>query len=112
MTSIAGPCSERRKSGRKPPDGIACEQVHKLQEGRPHILDRLTNGEIQLVINTPSFRGPRTDEAKIRQAAIRRQVPIITTLQAAAAAVNGIDSLKKRAFTDCSLHEHIGGLAP
>jgi len=70
--------------------GVACEPVNKLHEGRPNILDAMTNRMIDLVINTPSSRQSQHDDSYIRKAAIRLKVPYITTLTAALAAARGI----------------------
>ena len=70
--------------------GIASELILKMNEGRPNIVDSITNGEIHLVINTPRGKLGKADDAYIRQTAIRRKVPYITTLTAAAAAARGI----------------------
>jgi carbamoyl-phosphate synthase large subunit len=71
--------------------GVACERINKLSEGRPNILDAITNKSIQLVINTPAGkRSSRTDDSYIRKAAIKHKLPYVTTLAAARAAVKGI----------------------
>jgi carbamoyl-phosphate synthase large subunit len=73
--------------------GVPAEAVKKIAEGRPNLLDFLKDGRIALVVNTPSGKGPRTDEARIRREAILRNVPVITTLSGAAAAVRGIEAM-------------------
>ena len=73
--------------------GIPAEMVKKIQEGRPNVLDWLKDDRIALVINTPSGKGPKTDEAKIRRETITRNVPVITTLSGASAAVRGMEAL-------------------
>jgi carbamoyl-phosphate synthase large subunit len=70
-------------------------QINKISEGRPHILDALKNKQIALVINTPSGKDPRADEARIRALTVIHGVPCITTLSAASAAVNGIEAMKR-----------------
>ena len=75
--------------------GIHAETVLKLAEGRPNIADRIRNGDIQLVINTPSGKGPMLDEAKIRSLTISFNIPCITTINAARVAVSGIESAQK-----------------
>ncbi len=69
---------------------IESEIILKMHEGRPNIVDGIKNGEIQLVINTPSGKLSQYDDSYIRKAAITYKVPYITTLAAAAAAVKGI----------------------
>ncbi len=76
-------------------EGIQAEVVLKLAEGRPKIGDLIRNGEIQLLMNTPSGKGPMLDEAKIRSLAVSFNIPCITTLSAARMAVGGIESARK-----------------
>ncbi len=71
-------------------NGITCERINKLSEGRPNILDAITNKGIQLVINTPAGKRSLHDDSYIRKAAIRHKLPYVTTLAAARAAVRGI----------------------
>jgi carbamoyl-phosphate synthase large subunit len=85
--------------------GIAVEEVPKLQEGRPNLIDYMKNDQIALVINTPSGKGARTDEGKIRAAAVAHGVTCITTLSAAQAAVEACRALRDRELTVCSLQE-------
>ena len=61
-----------------------------MHEGRPNIVDAIKNGEIQLVINTPSGKLSQYDDSYIRKAAIQYKIPYITTLAAAIAATKGI----------------------
>ncbi len=70
--------------------GIKSEMILKMHEGRPNIADGIMNGEIQLVINTPSGKLSQYDDSYIRKAAIKYKVPYITTLAAATAAAKGI----------------------
>ena len=71
-------------------NGVRAEQILKMHEGRPNIVDAIKNGEIQLVINTPGGRLSKNDDSYIRKAAIKYKIPYITTTAAAAAAVKGI----------------------
>jgi carbamoyl-phosphate synthase large subunit len=73
--------------------GVPCEAVFKVNEGRPNIVDLVKTGKINLVINTPLGRESFYDEKSIRRAAIRYNIPCITTLSAAHAAVRGIHAL-------------------
>jgi carbamoyl-phosphate synthase large subunit len=86
--------------------GLACRTVPKLHEGRPHVVDRIANGEIDLVIATPLGKSSRADEAEIRRAAIRRGIPVLSTLSAAAAAVRAIRALSDHALSVKSLQEY------
>ena len=70
--------------------GIDAEQILKMHEGRPNIVDGIMNGEIQLIINTPSGKLSQYDDSYIRKTAIKYKIPYITTLAAAAAAAKGI----------------------
>jgi carbamoyl-phosphate synthase large subunit len=74
--------------------GIAVRTVRKLQEGHPNLIDYLIDGAIHLIINTPQGKGARTDEGRIRAAAVAHGVPCITTLQAAQAAVTAMEALR------------------
>jgi carbamoyl-phosphate synthase large subunit len=87
--------------------GIPCESVFKVHEGRPHILDRLLSGEIQLLVNTPLGKDAQIDDYMIRQAAISRGVPYTTTLSAASAAADAIIALRSRQLSVSSLQERI-----
>ena len=75
--------------------GVTAEFIRKQHEGRPNIADGITNGEIQLVINTPVGKLSVTDDSYIRKAAIKYRVPYITTLTAALAAAEGIAARRK-----------------
>ncbi|MEM6456530.1 MAG: carbamoyl-phosphate synthase large subunit, partial [Acidobacteriota bacterium] len=74
--------------------GFAVENVRKVHEGSPHIVDRLQAGGIQLVINTPLGRESHLDDAVIRRAVLRAGVPCITTLSGAIAAAEAIAAVK------------------
>jgi carbamoyl-phosphate synthase large subunit len=74
--------------------GIGVEIVRKIHEGRPNVLDFLANDMIELIINTPSGKGARTDEGRIRASAVSHGVPCITTLAGARAAVAAMERLR------------------
>ena len=74
--------------------GIPSKAVYKVNEGRPHVVDALINGEIQLVINTPLGKEARADEYAIGRTALAHDVPCLTTLSAAWAAIQAIRSLQ------------------
>ena len=74
--------------------GISVEVVRKIHEGRPNVLDYLANGTIDLIVNTPSGKGARTDEGRIRASAVSHGVPCITTLAGARAAVAAMERLR------------------
>ena len=85
---------------------IKVTKVHKLREGRPNVLDRIKNGDINFIINTPSGKIPREDEVLIRNAALARKIPIMTTVRAAQASVNGIRSLQTNKVQVRSIQEY------
>jgi carbamoyl-phosphate synthase large subunit len=87
--------------------GLECERVNKVREGRPHIVDRIINGDVSLVINTPSGKHPRQDEIAIRSTSYARRVPIITTIRAASAAVQAVRGLKQSEMSVKTLQEYI-----
>jgi carbamoyl-phosphate synthase large subunit len=70
--------------------GVESQPILKVHEGRPNIDDAIRNGEIQLVINTPSGKLSATDDSYIRKAAVKHKVPYITTIAAAVAAAKGV----------------------
>lgn len=90
-------------------NGIESDQILKMHEGRPNIVDEIMNGEIQLIINTPSGKLSKYDDSYIRKAAIKYKVPYITTLTAANAAARGIAAIRDGRASIRSLQEyHLG----
>ena len=87
-------------------NGIKAESTLRISEGRPNVADLIKNGKVQLVINTPLGLIPRRDENGIRQGAVSHNVPVITTLGSAYAALEGIRSLKDRKFSVKSLQDY------
>ncbi|HJQ98214.1 MAG TPA: carbamoyl-phosphate synthase large subunit [Candidatus Polarisedimenticolaceae bacterium] len=85
--------------------GLACEHVYKVLEGRPNAVDLMKNDEIQLVINTPLGHASYFDEKAIRVTATQRGVPLVTTLSGAHAVVEAIRSLREGALTYRTLQE-------
>ena len=75
--------------------GIPVEQVKKLSEGRPNILDLITNGKIQLIVNTPVGKDSANDDSYLRKAAIKGKIPYITTMAAGFATAEGILYVKE-----------------
>jgi carbamoyl-phosphate synthase large subunit len=86
--------------------GIEVETVYKVNEGRPHIVDYIKSGKVDLIINTPLGRESFFDEKSIRRAAINHRVPCITTIPGAAAAVNGIRAIRRESLGVRSLQEY------
>ncbi len=75
--------------------GIAVTTIKKIAEGHPNLIDYLKNDDVQLILNTPSGKGARTDEGKIRAAGVQHGVPCITTLAAAEAAVRAMKVMRE-----------------
>ena len=89
--------------------GIPVEKVYKVTDGiRPHIVDKVKNGEIALVINTPEGRSARMDSYSIRRAAVTTGVPYFTTMAAATALAEAIRSLRQRQMAIRPLQEYHG----
>ncbi len=85
--------------------GLPVVRVRKLAEGNPNLIDYLKNDDVSLIINTPSGKGARTDEGKIRAAAVQFGVPCITTVSAAEAAVHAMEAMRGGSMTVLSLQE-------
>ena len=85
--------------------GIEVESVYKVNEGRPNIVDLIKTGKVDLVINTPLGRESFYDEKSIRRAAIRYNIPCITTLSAASAAARGIRAMAGHAVDVAALQD-------
>jgi carbamoyl-phosphate synthase large subunit len=88
--------------------GVPVTKVHKIREGRPNVLDLVTNGEIDFIINTPSGKIPREDEVRIRNASLAKKIPIMTTIRAGQASANGIRSLQRSQVHVKTLQEYHG----
>ena len=86
--------------------GIACERVNKVHEGRPHVVDLIKSREIALIINTPLGKVTRHDDGMIRSDAYQNGIPCITTMSAAAAAVEGIQALRAGIADVTSLQDY------
>ncbi len=74
--------------------GIPAEKIAKISEGRPNILDAITNRKIDLIVNTPNGKKGAVDDSYIRKAAIKGRIPYMTTMAAARAAAAGIKTVK------------------
>jgi carbamoyl-phosphate synthase large subunit len=93
--------------------GVSSVRVPKRSEGSPNAADMIESGQVDLVINTPFGREPRTDGYFIRTAAARAGVPCITTMQGTLAAVQGIEALRSGPSSPISLQEyHSSQLSP
>ncbi len=91
--------------------GIEAEMVYKLHEGRPDMRDLITNGKIDLIINTPVGRESHVDDSYLRKAAIKKKVPYMTTMAAAKATVSGILSLKKHGSSEVRSLQQLHGMS-
>ena len=88
--------------------GIVVAPVRKIAEGRPNLLDHLANGQIALVVNTPSGKGARTDEGRIRAAAVSHGVPCITTIAGAKATIAALVRLRQGPLSVYALQDLLG----
>jgi carbamoyl-phosphate synthase large subunit len=86
--------------------GLPVIKVNKMSEGSPHTVDYIRNGRVQLIINTPLGPQSHSDGAEIRAAAVTMNVPLLTTLSAAAAAVAAIKAVRQKELRYRSLQDH------
>ncbi len=86
--------------------GVPAKKLFKLNEGRPNALDMIKNGELSLIVNTPSGKVAREDEIKIRSTATANRIPVFTTLRGARAALEGIRALKEHGLSVKPLQEY------
>jgi len=87
-------------------NGIKARPILKMHEGRPNIVDAIKNGEIQLLINTPSGKLSQYDDSYIRKAAIQYRIPYITTAAAAVATAAGIAAGREKTTIVKSLQSY------
>ena len=88
-------------------NGVEAEEVAKISEGRPNVLDLIVNKQVSIIVNTPSHhRDAREDGAAIRKAALKYKVPYITTRAAAHAAVLGIAAARRNRGGVTSLQDY------
>jgi carbamoyl-phosphate synthase large subunit len=85
--------------------GIPAQEINKIGEGSPHVVDWIEDGQVDLVVNTPVGTGARTDGYEIRTAAISRGIPCITTMAGAMAAARAIAAARRGAPEVISLQE-------
>jgi carbamoyl-phosphate synthase large subunit len=91
--------------------GVEADVVFKINEGRPHVGDRILNGEIALVVNTPLGRESFFDDRTVRRVAMLHGVACITTLTGGSAAVAAIRALRQEGLEVRSLQEYYAGTA-
>ena len=85
--------------------GIPVRAINKIGEGSPHVVDFIRDREVDLVINTPTGSGARSDGYEIRTAAVRHGIPCLTTLTGASAATRAIFAARERGAEPLSLQE-------
>jgi carbamoyl-phosphate synthase large subunit len=85
--------------------GVPVTRINKIAEGSPHVVDWIRNGEVDLVINTPTGSGARADGLEIRSAATRQGLPCLTTMTGASAAARAISAQREREAEVLSLQE-------
>jgi carbamoyl-phosphate synthase large subunit len=88
--------------------GLPVRRVNKVSEGHPHVIDLIQDGQVDMLLNTPLGSSAHTDGAEIRTAALKKNIPMLTTLSAAAAAVAAIRSLRLKELRYRSLQVHFG----
>jgi carbamoyl-phosphate synthase large subunit len=86
--------------------GLPVKSIFKIGEGSPNPLELIQNGEVQMMINTPLGAHTHTDGAQIRAAAVAANVPLLTTLSAAAASVAAIRAVQQKELRYRSLQDH------
>jgi len=86
---------------------VDTDLIRKISEGaRPNILDKIANGEIDLIINTPTNTGAQTDEGQIRAMAVAARIPMITTITGARAVVQAIEALRGGTWQVAALQDY------
>ena len=88
--------------------GIPCERVNKVLEGRPHIVDAITNGEIDVLFNTTEGAKALADSMSIRRSALLNHIPYYTTLAGALAVTEAIKALREGSLTVAPLQSYVG----
>jgi carbamoyl-phosphate synthase large subunit len=90
-------------------NGVENEMILKIRVGRPNAIDLIKNGELALIINTPTRKGIATDEGRLRATAVRFKVPMITTATGAIAAVSAMQGLREGTWTVRALQDYQQG---
>ncbi len=91
---------------------IHVQTLMKLRQGHPNVLDYMIDGNLHLVINTPSGKGARTDEGRIRAAAVAHGIPCITTLDGALAALGAMEALRQQKMTVQAVQDRFPAAKP
>jgi carbamoyl-phosphate synthase large subunit len=103
FVATGGTCRQLERSG------IPSRLVKKIGEGRPNVIDYIKNGEIQLVINTPSGKESAEGSRMIRRTVLTYGLPYATTLAGACAVASGIEALRKKRLTVRSVQHYYHG---
>lgn len=90
-------------------NGIEAEKVKKMYEGRPNVLDLITNGKIDLIVNTPVGKDSVHDDSYLRKAAIKAKIPYMTTMAAARTTAKGIKYIKEHGRGDVKSLQELHG---
>ena len=88
--------------------GIACERVNKVLEGRPHVVDAITNGEVDIVFNTTEGAKALADSFSIRRSALLYHIPYYTTVAGALAVTEAIKALRAGSLNVAPLQSYVG----
>jgi carbamoyl-phosphate synthase large subunit len=91
--------------------GLSVDVVYKVNEGRPNIADEIVNRKVDIIINTPLGRESFFDDRTVRRAAMMHEVPCITTLTGAAAAVQAIRAIRQQGLGVRALQDYYAGIA-
>jgi len=86
--------------------GVPVETVNKVMEGRPHVVDHIKNGEVNLLVNTVGSQSSHEDSLSIRREALHKGLPYYTTMPGARAAVRAIEAVAKKSIAIRSLQEY------
>jgi carbamoyl-phosphate synthase large subunit len=88
--------------------GVACERVNKVLEGRPHVVDAIANGEVDIVFNTTEGAKALADSASMRRSALLNHIPYYTTVAGAKAVTEAIRALREGSLTVAALQSYVG----
>jgi carbamoyl-phosphate synthase large subunit len=88
--------------------GIPCEKINKVLEGRPHVVDAITNGEVDIVFNTTEGAKALADSFSIRRSALLYHIPYYTTLAGALAVTEAIKALRSGGLKVAPLQSYVG----
>ncbi len=103
LVATAGTCEVLKEHG------LTVDLVLKIHEGRPHVVDLIKNGQIQLILNTPVGDKAQQDDRAIRRTALSYKIPTITTIAAAYATAAAIKSMQKETLTVKALQDYLAG---